>query len=153
MADDDKIKVVTKDGAGFEMTVGMAKQSDTLSKLVEDIGVSTPIPLDSLVSGDIMVKIVEYMVYHHDNPEANETTEKWDKDFLPADQHSLFNLLSAAHYLGLEGLVDLICQNIADSIKGKTPEQIRTLYNIEDDLTAEEKAAITKEFEWCQEVH
>jgi len=36
-------------------------------------------------------------------------------------------------------------------IKGKTPEEIREMFNIEDDLTEEEKEQIRKENEWCEE--
>lgn len=35
--------------------------------------------------------------------------------------------------------------------KGKTPEEIRTLFNITNDFTPEEEENIRKENAWCEE--
>jgi S-phase kinase-associated protein 1 len=34
---------------------------------------------------------------------------------------------------------------------GKTPEQIRTTFNIKNDFTPEEEEQVRKENEWCEE--
>ena len=39
--------------------------------------------------------------------------------------------MQAANYLNIKSLLDLTCQAVADIIKGKTPEEIRTEFNIE----------------------
>jgi len=36
-------------------------------------------------------------------------------------------------------------------IRGKTPEEIRKTFNIENDFTPEEEAQVKKENEWCEE--
>jgi len=38
--------------------------------------------------------------------------------------------LQAANYLNIEPLLDLACATVAGMIKGKTPEEIRTQFNI-----------------------
>jgi len=45
----------------------------------------------------------------------------------------------AANYLDITGLLDLTCKTVANTIKGKTPEEIRSTFDIADDLTEEEK--------------
>ena len=35
-------------------------------------------------------------------------------------------------------------------IKGKTPEEIRVMFNIKNDLTPEEEEQIRKENDWCE---
>jgi len=46
---------------------------------------------------------------------------------------------------------DLGCRTVASMIKGKQPEEIRKLFNIKNDFTAEEEAQIRRENEWAEE--
>lgn len=41
---------------------------------------------------------------------------------MKVDQATLFDLILAANYLNIKGLLDLTCQTVAQMIKGKTPE-------------------------------
>lgn len=45
---------------------------------------------------------------------------------------------------------DVGCKTVANMIKGKTPEEIRKLFNIQNDFTPEEEAQIRKENEWAE---
>uniref|UniRef100_A0A803MKJ8 SKP1 component dimerisation domain-containing protein n=1 Tax=Chenopodium quinoa TaxID=63459 RepID=A0A803MKJ8_CHEQI len=51
----------------------------------------------------------------------------------------LCELASAADSLQLKSLVDLTSRTLARIIEGKTPEEIREIFNLPDDLTEEEK--------------
>jgi len=54
----------------------------------------------------------------------------------------------AANYLNIKGLLDLTCQTVADMMKGKTPEEIREIFNIKNDFTKEEDE-IRRENQWA----
>ncbi|XP_073009330.1 SKP1-like protein 12 [Typha latifolia] len=56
----------------------------------------------------------------------------------------LLDLISAANYLGMEGLKNMTCRKVADMIKGLTNDDIRELFGIKDDLTISEKKMIAK---------
>ena len=55
------------------------------------------------------------------------------------------DLLMASNYLDIGGLVVAASKIVANMIAGKSPEQIRKTFYIEDDLTAEKKGEIIRE--------
>lgn len=69
--------------------------------------------------------------------------------------HSFFCLFvwdfQAANYLNIGGLLDLMCKTVADMMRGKTPEDMRTLFNIKNDYTPEEEAEVRRENAWAFE--
>lgn len=62
-------------------------------------------------------------------------------EFVSTDQSMLCAIIMAAHYLEIEGLVQLVSQKIADMMKGKSPEELRRTFNIPAP-TPEEEADI-----------
>mmetsp|Transcript_135408 Transcript_135408/g.234852 ORF Transcript_135408/g.234852 Transcript_135408/m.234852 type:complete len:100 (-) Transcript_135408:228-527(-) len=71
---------------------------------------------------------------------VDDVISQWDKNFLYTNlikggdekQHELLiDCIFAANFLNIKDMLDLICAALASMIKGKTPEQIRTLFNIE----------------------
>lgn len=71
--------------------------------------------------------------------------------FFQVDQGTLFELILAANYLDIKGLLDVTCKTVANMIKDKTPEEIRKTFNIKNDFTASEEEQVRKENEWCEE--
>ena len=55
------------------------------------------------------------------------------------------DLLMAGNYLDMRGLVIATSKVVANMIAGKSPEQIRKTFYIEEDLTAEQKGEIIRE--------
>ena len=56
------------------------------------------------------------------NEPPTHAPQAWDSEFVKVDQSTLFDLILAANYLNIKGLLDLTCQTVAQMIKGKTPE-------------------------------
>jgi len=157
------IKLQSSDSEVFDVEVDIAKASMTIKTMLEDLGMDEEdeeaIPLPN-VSGAILKKVVEWATQHKDDPpppaedEDNKKEKRsddipaWDQEFLKVDQGTLFEIILAANYLDIKGLLDVGCKTVANMIKGKTPEEIRKMFNIKDDLTEEEKEQIRKENEW-----
>jgi S-phase kinase-associated protein 1 len=57
----------------------------------------------------------------------------------------------AANYLDIKALLDVGCKTVANMIKGKSPEEIRKTFNIQNDFTPEEEDQIRRENEWAED--
>ncbi|VAI23874.1 unnamed protein product [Triticum turgidum subsp. durum] len=116
--------------------------------MIEDDCADNGIPLPN-VDSKILSKVIEYCKKHSSTSTAaaapTEDLKSFDAEFIKVDQNTLFDLILAANYLNIKGLLDLTCQTVADMIKGKTPEEIRKTFNIKNDFTPEEEAEIRKE--------
>lgn len=62
----------------------------------------------------------------------------------------MIDLIVAANFLDIEGLVNLGCAKIATFIKGKTVEEIRDTFGIENDFTPQEEAQLREENRWAE---
>ncbi|KAB2597714.1 SKP1-like protein 21 [Pyrus ussuriensis x Pyrus communis] len=68
-----------------------------------------------------------------------EECKAFDEKYIRMDTKLLCELTTAADSLQLKPLVDLTSRALARIIEGKTPEEIREIFHLPDDLTEEEK--------------
>lgn len=148
------VKLQSSDNEAFEVDVDVANESQTVKNMIEDTGSEDLIPLPN-VRGKILAKVIEYCKYHveaikkvEDKP-AESDVKAWDAEFVKVDQATLFDLILAANYLNIKGLLDLTCQTVADMIKGKTPEEIRKIFNVKNDFTPEEEEQVRRDNQWA----
>ena len=160
--DDSKmLKLVSQEGDKFELGKKIACQSELVKTMSEGDKEENEIPLPN-VKSHVLKKVIDYLKYHVDNPareiekplksaNMNEVVSQWDADYVNIDQELLFELILAANYVDVKPLLDLCCAKVASMIKGKTTEQIRQTFNIKNDFTKEEEAAIIAENKWAEE--
>lgn len=158
----ETIKLRSADGELVETTMDVAKLSGTLKDLME-IGMAdedsveeTPMPN---VKGSILRKVLEWAEHHMNDTPPNEEDNKnekkaddipqWDADFFSINDGTLFDVILAANYLNMKGLLDVAAKTLASMMKGKTSEEIRAKFNIVNDFTDAEKEEIRKEMDWC----
>ena len=147
------VKLKSKQEELFEVETKTAFRSITIKNMVEDTGLDICVPVP-MVDSAILVRVIEYLKYHQKAEESTTPEDEqtvWDKDYIKVDDETLFNLILAANYLDIKPLLDLTCKAVADEIKGKTPEQIRTRFNIKNDFTPEEEEEVKRENAWCEE--
>ena len=105
----------------------------------------TKIPLPN-VRGSILKKVIEYMEYHNTNDpkeiekplkstNMREMVSEWEANFVEVHEKILFELILAAKYMDIKPLLDLTCAKVASMTKGKTKEEIRKQFNIENDFS------------------
>ncbi|KAF7017977.1 hypothetical protein CFC21_031329 [Triticum aestivum] len=173
-AEEGEKKMITlksSDGEEFQIEEAVAMESQTIRHMIEDDCADNGIPLPN-VDSKILSKVIEYCKKHvqaspkpADSGAAADASsftstaaaapaedlKSFDAEFVKVDQATLFDLILAANYLNIKGLLDLTCQTVADMIKGKTPEEIRKTFNIKNDFTPEEEAEIRRENPWAFE--
>ena len=151
--------LVSSDNQKIELDTESAQKSHLLKGLMTDFNSQQqePIQLPD-IKYDILKKVVEYLIYYKDKtpkdipkpmPSANlsEVIDEWDVNFINSiELDNVFDLINAANYMDISSLLDLSCAKIASLMKGKSAQEIRTMFNIECDLTDEE----LKEYEEYQ---
>ncbi|KAI7735017.1 hypothetical protein M8C21_006605 [Ambrosia artemisiifolia] len=152
MSSQKTIVLTSSDGETFEVEEVVALESKTLKDIIVGDCVNTTIPLPN-VTGKILSKVIEYCKKHVESKESEEMTAEedlkaFDSEFVKMDQATLFDLIQAANYLDIKSLLDLTSQAIADMIKGKSPEEIRKVFNIKNDFIHEEKEEVRRENAW-----
>jgi len=159
--EEKKLRLISSEGEKFEVLKKVAITSELVKTMAEGDKEENEIPLPNVKSA-VLRKVIEYMRYHVDQPSreiekplksANmqEVVSQFDADFVDVDQEVLFELILAANYMDVKPLLDLCCAKVASMIKGKTPEAIRKTFNIVNDFTPEEEAAIIAENKWAEE--
>ncbi|KAJ1783460.1 hypothetical protein LPJ62_005029 [Coemansia sp. RSA 2167] len=151
----------SSDNEDFPVSMEVAQQSVLIKNLIDDLGeTEEPIPLPN-VTGKVLKKIIEYCEHHQfdppiikdeydDVPRRSDDISPWDEQFMKVDQEMLFEILLASNYMDIKPLLDLGCKTVANMIRGKTAEEIRSMFNIIDDFTDEEREHIKRENEWAE---
>ena len=141
----------------FQLSEAEAEQSATIKQLIEDAGTDNPIPLMN-VDSQTFEKVKEWLAYRAEHPleDVDPTTptelDEWSQAYVEVGDNKelLFALTMGANYLDIKSLLDVSAQGIANLIKGKTTEEIREMFNIENDWTPEEEEQVRREHEWCE---
>ena len=142
------ITLISKDGQDFQIEENVGFKCETIKNLIEDglASSDSEIPISD-INGNILQKVIEYGTYRF----KNDFNEEWNTQFCNMSQTDLFDTILAANYLEYVELLDTCCTAIAKMISGKTPQEIRKIFNIQNDFTEEEEKQIRKENEWIDE--
>ncbi|KAM3254947.1 hypothetical protein ACQJBY_048400 [Aegilops geniculata] len=162
------IMLKSADGEEFEVEEAVAMESQTIRHMIEDDCADKGIPIPN-INSKILSKVIEYCNKHamaktvdvssgSTGVAASDTMAPaalagdlkiWDAEFINVDPDTLFDLIKAASYLNIKGLLDLTCQTAADMISGKPPEEIRNFFKIQNDYLPEEEEKIRRENQWA----
>ena len=153
MQNEDQITLLTGNNETFHISKKVIVQhSQTIKEMLLDTDdLLIPVPN---ITGALMPKIIEWCEYQYDASEQNvskEDIEEWNKEYVSVDKEELYRLIIGADFLGIQSLIDITGQTIADMITGKTPDEIRTHFNIVNDLTPDEEHEIRQRNTWKEE--
>ncbi|XP_002135286.2 S-phase kinase-associated protein 1-like [Drosophila pseudoobscura] len=137
------IKLQSSNGEDFDVDVRFLKCSGIMKGLLEDGDKEDkkkePLVLPK-VNSEILRLVLIWAEYHKDDPEPPEdeaangrSTDDiipWDIEFLEKEQRNVLELMMAAYYMDIMGLLQLIVQHLANMTKVKTAEQMRQIFHI-----------------------
>lgn len=116
------------------------------------------------VNTQVLAKVVEYCTHYQTVEEMNaistplsgETLEEvvsqeWYVNFCDMEREMLFKLVAAANYLNIKPLLDLTCLAVSISIKGKSVEELRSIFKIPAPQPPPVPQAIEEESEVVEE--
>jgi S-phase kinase-associated protein 1 len=159
--DSKTITLVSSDGEKYQISEKAAKRSQLIKGVMDDFPDDPEVPLHN-VKSSILEKIIKYLEYYKDTEPReiekplpsnnfNECVDSWDYNFIDLELDVIFEMILAANYMDIKSLMELASSKVASIIKGKTPEDIRKTFNIQNDFTPEEEAQIREENQWCME--
>ncbi|EOA25147.1 hypothetical protein CARUB_v10018457mg [Capsella rubella] len=176
-----KIVLVSSDGETFEVEEAVARKLQIVGHMIDDDCAHKPIPLQNVTGKILAMVVEYCKTHVNDVDDAaaddkeeseedkkkkkadaasasgDDTDKKleveaFDKGFLQdLDLETIFQIILAANYLNVKGLLDLTCQNVADHIKDMSVEQVREIFGIQNDFTEEEEKSIRAENAWAFE--
>ena len=158
---DKKIILISSDGEKIEISSKAAQRSVLVKGILEDYPDDAEVPLNN-VKSNILKKIKEYLD-HYENEEPKEIerplasnnfkecVNEWDYNFIDMDLQLIFEIILGANYMDIKPLLELSSAKVASIIKGKNTEEIRKIFDINNDFTPEEEQQIIEENKWCME--
>jgi len=157
------VRLITSDNQDMTVDRQVAERSILIKNLLEDLGGDNDeaIPIPN-VNEPVMKKVLEWCEHHRNDPPASQDDDsdsrkkstdidEWDQKFMQVDYEMLFEIILAANYLDIKALLDVGCKTVANMIKGKSPDEIRKTFNIQNDFTPEEEEQIRRENEWAED--
>ena len=154
-------KLKSSDNVVKEVEIDLLMKSKLLKGLIEDYqGDDEEIPLNEVDAKNLDL-IIQYLTHYKDT-EPKEIPkpfpERTDEDFLKGilndewtytyltnqSLEGLINLVNAANYLQIDGLINIIAAKLAHEMCNCEVEEARKKFGIECDMTEEEIAEIDK---------
>jgi S-phase kinase-associated protein 1 len=121
------------------------------------------IPLPN-VDSKVLEKIIEFCI-HYVKVEAmtpiqtplksnslGDIVQEYYANFVTdIDRNLLFDLVAAANFMDIKPLLDLTCLAVSILIKGKSATELRQMFNLSSEYTAEERELMERENEWADQ--
>ncbi len=160
MKNDEKvITLVTNDKVRLGIDIGSAEKSKLLKEIIQEYQNENIIEIHEVDSKTVK-KIIDYLVHYKTSEppiiqkplkstNLKEVTDEWSANFIESFTiDELYLVIEGAGYFQVESLLELACCRIATIFKAKQDniEELRSIFNIEADMTDEERKKIEEEY-------
>ena len=153
------VKLMSSDGKIYEVPDTILQKSTLLKELTTD-NEGEVITLKE-VNEECLKRVIEYL-YHYkdfepkevpkpfpDNCDANFLrsilNDEWTFNYLNnLSNGEAIDMINAANYLQIDGLINILATKLGYELSNCSVEEVKQKFQIEDDLTPEEKEEVDK---------
>lgn len=161
ISDNQMICLISQECHSFEIRIKDALLSKLVKTMIdyecEDSEVQE-IPLPN-VPAPTLAKVIEFMQHYSIDPvrevekplktvNMEELIQEWYFRFISVEPETLCEIVLAANYMDIKPLLDLTCATLASIVKGKTPDEIHSIFDIKSDLTPEDIEKVKSDIVW-----
>ena len=147
-------EVITSDQEQFTLEWNVLRHCRTLLEIPNDTTVE--ILTLALVDSYNLGIVIRFCQLCPERPRSSSAypierhlLQEWETEFIYYSDSATLQLIMATEYLGLQPLLDLLCNEMHLRLRGLTPDEVRARFEITNDLTPVERAEIIKLNEWC----
>ena len=130
--------------------------------MVEEAGTEHIVPLPQ-VNKTQLDKVLDFCTHYAAEPmpeilkplktdDIKTVVPQWYGNYINLDIEDLYQIIIAANYLEIQPLLDLGSAAVAAMMRGKSFDQIRDIFGIENDFTAEQEEQNKQELKWAEEL-
>ncbi|KAK9182024.1 hypothetical protein WN944_025165 [Citrus x changshan-huyou] len=154
-----KITLKSSDGEALNVEKNVALEFEPAKGFLEDNSEEADdeaivVPLPN-VSAAVLSELIPYVKQRLElsaKPVQKKLIKAFDDQFTRhLSDDKLGELMLAANYLGVNYLLDVLCDVTADRIKNKSVEYVREFLGIQNDFTPEEEAELRAQCPWAFE--
>jgi S-phase kinase-associated protein 1 len=161
----NNIKLISSEDKVFTVPIENVKISGLINIMLEncenniDDDNIEEIPILA-VNTNILSRVIDFMEHMKIEPlndiikplETTDITKIVQERYITFlnDKNDIHELINASNYMDIQPLLTLTCVKLATMIKDKSSEEIRQIFNIENDLTPEDEEQIREEEKWCE---
>lgn len=138
-------RIVCSDGTIFDVSADICSKFKVISSVADELDEIFPVP----VMSDIFEKIVDFYTFRKCNSTEWNLLEVHEKKFFETSPDVLFDIISAANFLDSSEILDHACAAVANLLRDKTPDEIRTILKIDSVYSRAEESEIMREHQWA----
>lgn len=163
MTEPHTLRLILADDEIIHAPAAVTRYCGLLRDISDDMGheqtQTTPIPLGEVVDAENLRRVIHFcsaMCEIDDDAQINKgdgeaEKDKWTTDYVSElTNEELKGLLKTCDYMAVEKLLDAGCADMGWRMRDLSVAQIRDLFHLEDDLTAEQKQQIEKDMDWLR---
>ncbi|KAE9555898.1 hypothetical protein FO519_000878 [Halicephalobus sp. NKZ332] len=147
--------LVSSDNVEFKVSDKILGQSEVFKHMMNVCDDTKKIPVSD-IDGQTLDKIIRFCEHYEKDspyvPPSGENPDRilpspdsWDMQFLLIPHDDLSKVIVGANYLDIPRLIDCCCDRLGLMVQGRSVEELRKIFDIQNDFTPDEEKKMKRE--------